>query len=257
VTQVAILGCGPAALFAAEAVEQAGHEPVIMALKLKSKLFGAQYLHEPIPGVPARSFPLEVLKVGTGEGYAYKVYGDRKARVSWSKYKDGVLDAWSLHDAYNYLWDKYEPRIQHTVLNPNDIGPIANNYPLTLCSIPVVRICGNPEHEFTSQRIYVVHHDSDPFAPSQLIYNGDGSRAEWYRFSRINGTSAWEYAVIESPEMLRIPPQSGFKPVSTTCNCWLSYPGFHRIGRYGRWSKGVLTHHAYNEAKWFCEKYAL
>lgn len=251
-TQVAILGCGPAALFAAEGVEQAGHEPVIMGIKLKSELFGAQYLHKAIPGVPARSFPLEVLKLGSSEGYAYKVYGDRHAHVSWSNYKEGWLDAWSLHDAYNYLWDKYESSVKRAILNPMDIGPIATNFPLTLCSIPVARICGTPEHGFTSQRIYVVHHDSDPSAPSQLIYNGEGSRAEWYRFSRINGTSAWEYAVIVSPEELRVPPLAGYKPVSTTCTCWMSYPNFHRIGRYGKWHKGVLTHHAYQEAKDFC-----
>ena len=252
-TQVAIMGCGPSALFAAEGVAQAGHEPIIMAIKRKSQLFGAQYLHEAIPDVPARDFPLQVIKIGTKEGYAFKVYGDSNAPVSWNSYKEGTIKAWSLHDAYDFLWDKYEPSIQDMTLGVGDIGVIAVHYPLTLCSIPAHAICGaHDEHKFVSQEIHVQHVPSDPSAASQIIYNGEGARAEWYRFSRINGTSAWEFADAGTAPDDWTAVVTGFKPIETSCTCWLTYQGFHRIGRYGRWSKGVLTHHAYAEAIGLC-----
>jgi len=35
------------------------------------------------------------------------------------------------------------------------------------------------------------------------------------------------------------------KPIRTSCRC---FPDVHRMGRYGKWKKGVLSHEAWEEA---------
>jgi hypothetical protein len=34
------------------------------------------------------------------------------------------------------------------------------------------------------------------------------------------------------------------KPIRTNCDCW---PSIIRLGRFGKWQKGELTHHAFND----------
>ena len=49
--KIAIFGCGPAALISAQACFAMGHNPQIYSIQRKSVMPGAQYLHQPIPGI--------------------------------------------------------------------------------------------------------------------------------------------------------------------------------------------------------------
>lgn len=294
-SNVAILGSGPAGLLAALAVEQSGHRPTIFAKGEPSTMFGAMYLHRAIPGLHDRDgdsaeFEITVVKTGSREGYAYNVYGNRDAACSWEKFDSGVTFGWDLKKAYKQLWDRYEPFIRHFEINDKHMGSICNNYPLVLNSIPAKSLCIR-EHEFAKQDIWVVHGDGSLIPnvndDNLMYYNGipwDGSfdvgvddptwaneeenagnvdkhliGHDWYRFSQINKYQAWEFSrepdwawdPEEGDGMSRFKSQ-GIKPLWTNCGCWMEYRNMFRIGRFGTWQKGILTHHAYEFALEVC-----
>lgn len=268
---VAIFGCGPAGLLTAHAVATAGYDPVIFSTKVKSVMPGAIYLHRSIPGIHPSTDPefrIKIVKSGIRAGYAFNVYGDPMAEVSWDRFDAGDdVPAWSLSDTYDKLWDWYSGNISPMTLTQRDIGVICNNYPLVLSTIPATAICGNPEHYFNKQEIWIQYMYDGLLGGvndgNMIYYNGCPWREEladawgeligpdWYRYSQINKHRAWEfshdphvYALQRDDEQLH----HGYKPRGTTCNCWLKYNNFYRLGRFGKWEPGVLTHHAYEDA---------
>lgn len=282
---VAIIGSGPAGLFAALAVEQAGNVPHIISKGEKSPMFGAMYLHEPLPGVNGHDpdFEIDIIKSGSREGYAYNVYGDAQAPCSWDVISEGYTPAWDLPQTYERLWDRYVGNIRRADVNASKLAAICYNYPLVLNSAPAEIFCSDASHRFRAQKIWVLHGPQINPVPGVndgniMYYNGvptDGSFAsladdykhddgagygetymrgpEWYRFSQINGYQAWEFS--HKAEVADDNPRTlspGRKPLSTDCDCFLSWQNYRRIGRYGKWEKGVLTHHAYRDAAEAC-----
>ena len=262
-TQVAILGSGPAGLLAALACEQNGVEPVIYAKGDKSPMFGAMYLHEPIPAltddITAPDLNITVIKSGTRAGYAENVYADPNAPCSWDVIPEGDTPAWDLHAAYDKLWERYEPYIRKIEITPHNLGSLPVNFPLVLCSIPAPALCRSG-HLFHGQDIWVVHGPGKALIKGVndddlMYYNGTTPRDggfPWYRFSQIKGYQAWEYStdhgITEEEANWGRELARGTKPLHTNCDCWIGYDSFRRIGRFGKWEKGVLTHHAYADA---------
>lgn len=263
--KVGILGSGPAGLLAALATEQSGHEPYIIAKGDKSPMFGAMYLHEPIPGLTgdlmAPDFEIDVVKSGTSYGYAENVYGDPNHPCSWNDIPGGITPAWDLHKAYNTLWDRYESKILRRELDGLNLINLmmATTFDVVLCTIPAPAICRNPEHFFKQQEIWVIHGPGHALIKGVnddniMYYNGttpeDGG-FDWYRFSQINQYQAWEHSkepfFDDWQKEIGRTLSWGKKPIDNDCDCWNSIVPFHRLGRFGKWKKGVLTHHAYRE----------
>lgn len=267
---VAILGCGPAGLMAAHAAVLARHRPVIYSRKQKSKMFGAMYLHKPIPSLLTSGgyvLLINVIKSGTKEGYAYNVYGDREHEVSWDSIESPTTAGFDLRATYDELWDRYVGLIEEWELGARQMVSLINSYPLVLSTIPAPALCQTPRmHEFEGQPIWVMHGDgSMNLIPgvndgNMMYYNGyehDGSGPtgtygfDWYRFSQINRYQAWEYSREPHPTDMTdgMKIDTGVKPQQTNCDCWLNYNNYHRLGRFGKWQRGILTHHAFDEAK--------
>jgi hypothetical protein len=260
-TRVAILGCGPAGLIASHAVATEGIDFTIFSEKRKSHMFGAMYLHEPIPGIcPGERMEIQVVKLGTREGYARNVYGDAEAPVSWDKFDSGPTYGWSLGATYERLWNLYGHRIDHRLLTRRWIEEIAAEHDMTFSSLPATVLCKKPRHIFKSIPIWVLHGaEVGRRSPvNMMYYNGlpikDGYDP-WYRYSLINGYQSWEYSPYYVPSYIQrgfgeqekgLRVDKGTKPLSTTCDC---LPQIVRIGRFGRWDKHVFTHHTYNQVK--------
>lgn len=260
--RVAILGSGPAGLLAALACEQRGIDPIIFSHGEKSEMFGAMYLHEPIPGLTgdilAPDLHIDVIKSGTRAGYAENVYGNPNAPCSWDVIPEGDTPAWDLRAAYDKLWDRYLPAIVRTDIGRSSIPDLISTHDLVLSSIPAQPLCWSGDHRFDKQDIWVIHGPANAIIArpraNMMYYNGTTPRHggyNWYRFSQINSYHAWEYS---TPQTLDAWQEEagrslavGFKPLGTNCNCWLG-SSFKRIGRFGKWEKGVLTHHAYRDA---------
>lgn len=264
---VAILGCGPAGLLAAHAATQSGCKPVIYSLIQPSKIFGAQYLHRAIPGITEEDpdMIIDVAKSGSREGYARLVYGYPQADVSWDRFQPEQIPAWNLRTAYDTLWTMYGPNIIHRDL---DFGSVAASkelaaYDTIFSSVPMPVLCGDDTHKFRDQPIEVLVQPPDPddWNPDYhvMLYNGfppDGSVGgtigyPWYRFSKINGWSCWEYAQYhpdpdESLGWAGRYIMKGKKPLHTNCDC-AAVLSITPIGRWGKWKRGELTHHAYED----------
>jgi hypothetical protein len=271
---VAILGAGPSGLAAAHAVRNNGAEVSIYSkgqlprfgdkgqsqfgTPTKSQLFGAQYLHEPIPGIDCgKPVDICVQFIGTADGYRQKVYGEEyRGPVSPNNFHSDHR-AWDIRKAYDNLWDAYEESIYSATINLENIEEVVRDlrksHNIIISTIPRRDLCLNPEHEFKSQKVYAIG-DAPALGvrnpihcePNTLVYNGSPSYG-WYRKSNMFGHSTAEWPAHKDSAK---PPVRGVaiveKPISTNCDCW---PSLRYLGRYGAWKKGILVHHVYRAAE--------
>ncbi len=247
--KVAILGCGPAGLLAAHRAIQEGHAVQIYSVKRPSKIGGAQYLHEAIPELTDAEpdLTLRYIKLGQSVGYALKVYGSEDAPVSWEAYQEGDAPAWRMEEAYSILWNMYSRLVTDVPVGAHFVKQLVQSgeYDHVVSTIPASAICENHEHRFEKQDIALVP-SARIEARNVVVYNGQETEP-WYRTSNIGGHQWTEYACHPgqpSPWLLHDDYRPGWKPLSTDCDCC---PGVARMGRFGRWQKGQLVHHAYEQ----------
>jgi hypothetical protein len=238
--KIAILGCGPAGLIAANTalIADPTTEVRIISKKEKSKIGGAQYLHEPIPGfcpgVPDGL--IDFAKAGDAEGYAEKVYGDPDVKTSWEAHQ-GTVKAWSLRDVYDRMWEAFASEIVDRTIGPDAVEQMAESYDLVFNSIPKAALCYK-NHDFPCQKISITPESPVSGMDNFVMYNGRPSE-DWYRTSCIFGEPWTEYSEARTGGPVAGASQ-GFKPTANNCDC---HPDVIPIGRYGRWQRGVLLHH--------------
>lgn len=261
---VAVLGVGPAGLMAAHAVALSGR-PVSLFGKpgpdgkiLRSRLGGAQFLHDPLPLINDDDPDVEIMYrvSGNAEIYKHKVYGSTRVPfVSFSGVHDGkVQPAWNLQATYDRLWEQLsadsanvasiDPAWLHHVLEENWFSHI-------LSTIPLPAIC-ETQQSIVEKPLYQTHlfvaHEVRIAAEAMAVYENtvtyDGTMDHsWYRTSNLFGVGGTEYgASTPAPPVETFPVR---KPIATNCNCFSEVV---KLGRYGTWTKGVLTHHAFFEA---------
>ena len=252
---VVVFGAGPAGLLAVHAAVQAGADVDLYSLPEKSQLYGSQYLHMPIPGVPCGDPRIISVEFnGTPDLYRRKVYGENyTGPVSPGSVASGHA-AWDIRAMYDWLWEKYGSWIvpmNMSRANVDDVYQMSLRYDFAFCSVPLKPLChtgpDDKPHAWHSQAAYAVGDAPDlgvscPIGCHDETIRYDGTRdVGWYRSSRI-----FEHTTCEWPAHGRKPPLQNIasitKPLWTDCNC---FPNWNRIGRYGEWKKGVLTHHAY------------
>lgn len=248
--KIAVLGCGPAGLLAAHAAVTTGHTVTIYSEPKPSKIGGAQFLHQAIPGITQQEPDGEVnfVFVGTPEIYARKVYGDPLAPTSWLAYTPGLHPVWNMQQAYDNLWERYKDHIVPCHIAQDTLGDITKAHHLTFSCVPAPAVCphrnhdGSPTCEFKSQPVWI--EENPPMLPYDMtiIYSGF-SDDDWYRTSNMFGHAFCEYS-FEKAGAIRV-----VKPLATTCE---GDPWVIRLGRYGKWRKAELIHDAYNEAMEIC-----
>lgn len=264
---VMILGCGPAGLFAAQAAMDLGYPVAIFSKRRKSQMFGAQYLHGPVPNIKVASFPVTYRLQGTALGYSAKVYGPERAEEMRDRVSPatilGTHRGWDIRQAYDTAWDRFEARITDVEVTPGWLKAAVGRgkeYSLVVSSIPAIGMCaaeflGRPmNHRFDVANIWAVGDAPERaiacpvtgIPENTVLCNGESSPG-WYRASNINGFRSAEWPGHSKPPLSVIAPVS--KPLATDCDCW-QYRGdlplkLVRVGRYGTWTKGELSHSAY------------
>lgn len=256
--RIAVLGSGPAALLAAHASEAAGHDVTIFTKSRKpSPITGAQYIHEPIPGLTGEE-PDGIVrfhKIGTREGYANKVYGDPFAHTSWEIFPVGFRPMWSMKKVYDRLHNEWVERMNTVDIDCTWLDYLEDKrdmFALVISGIPCPVICRDPSHEFPSVEVLFEDHDhKDSNLGEHYIYYSGSESDPWYRSSHVGGQGWFEYGIVEGDKLLAgatVNPaqerhlRTGYKPLNTDCNCRRR---MIRVGRFGTWTKGVLVHHAY------------
>lgn len=250
---ILILGSGPAGLLAAHACVMAGEPFTILSRGEASKLGGAQFLHHAIPALTRKRPEGEITYtlVGDGETYRRKVYGGDNRYVDFVSF-DRVppnQPAWSLKDNYARLWSAYSRYITDVNVTPELLRDVQGDYKLVISGIPKPALC---EHLVPSPHTNIVHNFvSQPILiwdqciisgikENEILYDGTEDRS-WYRASSIFGVGSTEWSTL-GPR----PPISGLKaikkPIFNNCDC---FPDVVRIGRQGRWEKGILSDDGY------------
>ena len=249
--KIAVLGCGPAGLFAVHAASTAGHDVVCFSRPRKSFMRGAQYLHRPIPGLSVDPFKIEYSLEGTIEGYRTKVYGDMSDINVSPETLVGVSDAWDIREAYDAAWERYGSGVYNfQIADTSDraISDIVTSSDLVISTVPARILCQNPTHEFIVQKVWSTdfvrsrgdfQNDQGEDLDNLVVCSGDPSDW-WYRASRIQGWENTEYPHDRKPNTDRVWEIE--KPILTDCSC---HPDIRRMGRYGAWKKGVLSDAAY------------
>ena len=256
---ICIFGCGPAGLLSAYAAEMLGGNVTIVSHKQRSKIPGAVFLHERIPGI-SPSLPdatITFVKRGTKRGYAKKVYGNEDADCSWDLFPEGRRPAWSMFALYDKLWRRFERRIRHETISHEVIESVLmTRFDRVISTIPAPFLCYNDSHKFPSQKIHILNKSVDDSINNGMVYNGD-PRYPWYRTSRLFGSEATEATKPFPPGFLAelgVTSKTGYKPLKTDCDCYMGE--VVRVGRFGRWEKGVLVHHAYKQTVELMDEFA-
>lgn len=247
--KVAVLGCGPAGLLAAHAAARENAAVDIYSHIQKSRIGGAQYLYIPVPGITGGEPDAKctILKVGTPEGYARKVYGDRHADTSWHEFDaNRELGIWNMREAYEQLWGVYGYSIIEADVTPQIVAEMVDLYDHIFCCMPKRALCLTPErHTFVEQKVTI---DTEDFSSTYdgdnwIEYNGD-PRTTWYRASSLFGHRGYEYPTEAGQHGVTVA-----KPLANNCDCWENWPKVMFLGRYGKWRKGELIHHAFVQAQ--------
>jgi len=253
-----ILGCGPAGLFAAVAAADAGYNVSIYSRLRKSEMFGAQYLHASIPGLLIDEPPRAVIYslVGSVDDYRRKVYGpDGNANLDVSPANlAGNHLAWDIRAAYDMAWKWMADRITDVDVTTEWLAsPPWGAKDKVIWSIPTRKLCA-AGHNFSSIDVWAKgdapeRGESCPIAvdPFTVVCNGEPSPG-WYRASNVFGYRTAEWPFHSKPPLGAVARL--VKPISTNCDCWTG-KNILRVGRYGRWEKGELSHQAYERvAQW-------
>lgn len=251
---VAVLGTGPAGLMAAHAVALSGKPVALFGEGKRSRLGGAQFLHDPIPLVNDEEpdTVVEYVVRGSASGYKRKVYDGDPAvpSVSITRVHDGKRQpAWNLIKTYDRLWDLLSADDQNVAsVTPQWLDENEDNFELIISSIPGPAICRVPSstpgqgHTFMSQKVWIANKCIlDSLGDNTIVYDGTED-VSWYRCSRLFGVGSTEWPDngrrlrgLEDYVQVR-------KPIYTNCNC---HPKVVRVGRFGTWTKGVLTNDAF------------
>lgn len=251
---VGILGSGPAGLFAAQAVYDMGGVVQIYSRGEPSPLYGAQYLHEPVPGLDCgEPQTISYILKGTVDGYRRKVYGDHSEGIQVSPETLATEHkAWNIRSAYAHAWERFGGLVKPVEINPAALaGTIGQEmFDLVVWSIPLMAQCiGN--HGFLAKGIWAQgdapelnRYCSVSVEPWTVVVNGEGAPS-WYRASNVFGHRTVEWAGRVKPPVEGIARVN--KPVGNRCDCWMEIGGAPvlRVGRYGTWTKGELSHQAY------------
>ena len=231
------------------------HDVVIYSKqRRKSEMYGAQYLHAPIPGMTERAgVTLRYELRGTAEGYRRKVYDSALGKAFTVSPEDleGEHLAWDIRQTYNALWETYGEYVQDHEVNPPNLAnwQTHSGADLIVSTVPAPELCMDPAHSFTMQQVWAIgdapergRYSPVRVAKNTVVCNGEENPA-WYRASNVYGHATVEWSGPVKPPLSDV--AQVVKPIKTTCNC---FPNVVRMGRYGKWAKGVLTHHAFNEA---------
>lgn len=269
-----VLGCGPAGLFATHALAERGWNVSIYSKARKSHLFGAQYLHAPIPGLThddADPVALRYTLAGTVEEYRKKIYGVNQVSTS-VELLDQEHQAWDIRQAYNAAWGRYGHLVNDQEITPEFLGmvkwspddsvPIApqnalliNQFDLIVNTIPLRTLCYQPEsHQFHAVSVWAMGDAPErgqyvPYRPAENTVECNGDRdTGWYRAAHVFGHATVEWPGSRKPPLPSVAEVT--KPLYSTCDCYrVNYPvPFLPLGRYGSWTKGVLSHNAYMTA---------
>lgn len=256
--KAAVLGCGPAGLIAAHALHAEGADSVRIFSKIhrKSEMYGAQYLHAPIDGVTHKPpVTVDYRLSGSVTGYREKVYGPRWSGAVSAGDLEGTHLGWDIRDTYNELWSLYGAEVETYEITPTSLAHLAVQFDMVVSTVPAKALCSEPQHRWLAQTVWAAGDAPErgvmipsPLRPARNTVLCSGRPEDgWYRASNVFGQVTVEWPLHGRNNIA--PMESAVvvtKPLSTDCDC---FPAVVRAGRYGTWTKGVLSHEVWTTVR--------
>src|ERR1039458_9181349 len=160
---IAIFGCGPAALTAAAACVRAGFGVEFFSQrKQPSYLYGCQYLRQPIRGYESvANGRLDVQLTGTPEEYRDKVYGPGNVLKVAPEDVAVPHDAWDLRETYAQMWGdiiEYAKAPFHEVDisargMARSMAIFNQGFDLTISTVPAPLLCRERDRHFFGRHV--------------------------------------------------------------------------------------------------------
>ena len=222
-----------------------GVDFAILSKARKSHMKGAQYLHRPIMGASQSSpFQVDYRMVGSPAAYRFKVYGRMWDGTVSPEDLAEPHSGWDIREAYDRLWDNFGDMVLPWEASAGGLHEVVlkNNPDVVISSIPAPILC-HRGHSFRASNIWSSDKDMGAIGSGEdniVVCNGEEA-PRWYRVSRIQGWNTVEWPDGAKPPitpMWQVP-----KPLDHNCDC---FPNLVRVGRYGKWQKGVLSHEAWD-----------
>lgn len=252
--KVAIIGTGPAGMLAAWGVQQEVIAKITLikppGVPLKSEIYGAQYVHGIIQDLPADIEPFWVRYrfFGTEQGYRQHIYGETMPTnsTSWRKFHPKEL-AWSIRQVYDHIAEELVSTctIEEAVVREDYCEVLVDNYDYVFNTAPLNRVANSGV--FETEKVLIAPINPYIVPSNEIWYFGDGRLA--YRASNIQGVPSTEYPLHVGDDLTK-KIQRQVKEIKKPLRCKdVAMEGVYRLGRYGKWQKGVLVHHVYEEAR--------
>lgn len=253
--KVLIAGAGPSAAYAVMACRARGIKPMVVTkVPPSTQVDGAFFLH----WLPAElkferygeAHEILISGVGSAENYTKKQWG---APVPSSFPEQPRTELWYDSRALLRVWDRQD--WVSGDLGVVELKGLATQYDAVLHTYTVA-----PQHVGRHCKWFPVrtfHNDGDSNRPLEILYNGNLSD-RWVRMTQsFTGRVTFEFPdeaatemdlefnsvwrTMEQNKLRDLPPDT--KPVERSE--WLA-PNVAPIGRFARWDRKLLSHHAYD-----------
>ncbi len=257
--EVAILGTGPSAAYAAQPCDACNVDSQIMSSTSPSTFYPGAFW--------PRSNPLEkdmplykiyISKVGTAEKYLEKQWGE--VQPEWleetsfpteARYEFGL----NPYELFSEIWKDKDIHLSH-ILRDEDVAHIAQQVDLVLMTFPTKRSKEIFGHELIKHPI--VSYKTDSLLNHYCIYDGENDKI--VRMSSLFGFIHNEYSKDYIPDIALI----GAGQVTWMTDTLPDTPEWdlgdtpadnvYLIGRHAQWSRKKLAHHAFDDVIEILEK---
>jgi len=242
--RVAILGAGAAGLLSAQALTDLGIEHDLFDKELPSisKAKGLHYLHDNC-GLPLRWITVHNYVLGVNEG---EKPHEQYSRKLGTPLNNSLVDLPAFNAGYDFkqaielLVERHLDKVSVLEVTKETVPTLLEEYDYVINTVPLPIIFPQAVCKKVDRKVMKGRPEGiDKLVglnPNQVIYNID-EQVNWYRYSNVLGNE-WTEVV-----------EGGDFTISKIITTDFQSPDERIIlqGRYGKWDRKFLAHHAYYE----------
>ena len=242
--RVAILGAGAAGLLSAQALTDLGIEHDLFDKELPSisKAKGLHYLHDNC-GLPLRWITVHNYVLGVNEG---EKPHEQYSRKLGTPLNNSLVDLPAFNAGYDFkqaielLVERHLDKVSVLEVTKETVPILLEEYDYVINTVPLPIIFPQAVCKKVDRKVMKGRPEGiDKLVglnPNQVIYNID-EQVNWYRYSNVLGNE-WTEVV-----------EGGDFTISKIITTDFRSPDERIIlqGRYGKWDRKFLAHHAYHE----------
>lgn len=246
---VAVLGAGPAGIFAALAALNNGCRVTIYSVvwqRPSPEAAGVFVLHDSMD-LPLEPFAVREIAVGgTAKDYARKVYGDEAVPTSFHP-GNAMGTYYSGKSAIQFAWDIVSISVEYRerTITAADLGTLAGQHKLVVSTVPLPILFTSRYWPYAEA---FVKQSKAPEGESFILQHANPS-VPFYRCSAVDGTFTMEFPpkYDDDPSLHKVRKVMPHDNEQFLAHIREALPNVVFTGRFGAWDKGKLSHHAFDD----------